>query len=48
MFTEGYSFPHPVLGNEDDISGEFNVVFDVTRSENRKIVFENISVEVMN
>jgi hypothetical protein len=48
MFAEGYSFPHPVLGNEDDISGEFNISLEVTRSENRKIVFENITVEVTN
>lgn len=48
MFTEGYSFPHPVLGNEDDISGEFNISFDINRNENRKIVFENISVEIIN
>jgi hypothetical protein len=48
MFTEGYSFPHPVLGNEDDISGEFNLNLDVLRSESRKIVFENISFDITN
>jgi len=48
MFTEGYSFPHPVLGNEDDISGEFNVAFEVVRNQDRKIAFENIIVEVTN
>lgn len=48
MFTEGYSFPHPVLGNDDDILGEFNVSFDVFRGEERKILFENISVEITN
>lgn len=48
MFTEGYSFPHPVLGNEDDISGEFNISLEVNRNENRKIVFENITVDISN
>jgi hypothetical protein len=48
MFTEGYSFPHPVLGNEDDVSGEFNISLEVFRSEDRKIVFENITVEITN
>jgi hypothetical protein len=48
MFTEGYSFPHPVLGNEDDISGEFNISLSVSRSESRKIVFENILVDITN
>lgn len=48
MFTEGYSFPHPVLGNEDDITGEFNISFDVNRNKNKKISFENILVEITN
>ena len=48
MFTEGYSFPHPVLGNEDDISGEFNISFEVSRSESKKIVFSNGAVDISN
>mgnify|MGYP001194186654 CR=1 FL=1 len=48
MFTEGYSFPHPVLGNEDDISGEFNISLEVNRGDNRKIIFENIVVDITN
>jgi hypothetical protein len=48
MFTEGYSFPHPVLGNEDDITGEFNIVLEINRSENRKLVFENFSAGITN
>jgi hypothetical protein len=48
MFTEGYSFPHPVLGNDDDIKGEFNISFDLNRNDNKKIVFENIAVEITN
>jgi hypothetical protein len=48
MFTEGYSFPHPVLGNADDMSGEFNISFDVVRNENRMILFENINIQMTN
>lgn len=48
MFTEGYSFPHPVLGNEDDITGEFNVSMEISRTENKNIVFENISLSITN
>lgn len=48
MFTEGYSFPHPVLGNEDDITGELNISLEVNRNQNRKIVFENITIDITN
>ncbi len=48
MFTEGYSFPHPVLGNEDDMSGEFNVSFHVVRTDDRRIQFSDVSVEITN
>lgn len=48
MFTEGYSFPHPVLGNADDIQGELNISLDVQRRADRKIVFENATVEITN
>ena len=48
MFTEGYSFPHPVLGNEDDIEGEFNVEARVFRSTDRKIVIERKQLEMTN
>ena len=48
MFTEGYSFPHPVLGNEDDISGELNVSFEINRTNERKIIINNINVNITN
>ena len=48
MFTEGYSFPHPVLGNEDDMTGEFNISVEVGRGDNRKIIFENITINLTN
>lgn len=48
MFAEGYSFPHPVLGNDDDISGEFNISLNVARNDSKKIVFENVTVTVTN
>jgi len=48
MFAEGYSFPHPVLGNDDDISGEFNVSMEISRTDGKKIVFENILTNITN
>lgn len=48
MFTEGYSFPHPVLGNADDIDGEFHFTMEISRTDNRKIVFENFSPSITN
>ena len=48
MFREGYSFPHPVLGNEDDISGELNIQMDISRNDQRKIVIENIILNITN
>ena len=48
MFTEGYSFPHPVLGNDDDISGEFNISLEIARSEARTIVFDKIAIQATN
>lgn len=48
MFTEGYSFPHPVLGNEDDVIGEFNVTLEIIRSEDKKVKFENFSTTIAN
>lgn len=48
MFTEGYSFPHPVLGNAGDVDGEFNVTMGISRTDDRKIVFENFSPGITN
>lgn len=48
MFNEGYSFPHPVLGNDDDLSGEFDMTLEIKRTEERKIVFDNINVSITN
>lgn len=49
MFTEGYSYPHPVLGVEDDIAGEFNVTLQITRNSlQRKLVFCNIATNIIN
>lgn len=48
MFTEGYSFPHPVLGNAGDVDGEFNVTMEIGRTDDRKIVFENFSSGITN
>jgi len=48
MFTEGYSFPHPVLGNADDIAGEFNFTMEFSRTDDRKLVFDNFSVGITN
>lgn len=48
MFAEGYSFPHPVLGNEDDVTGEFNISLEVTRTDDRKIIFENFTSGITN
>lgn len=48
MFGESYSFPHPVLGNDDDIEGEFNVSMALTRTGNRTILFDEINVDLKN
>jgi hypothetical protein len=48
MFTEGYSFPHPVLGNSGDVDGEFNVTMEINRTDDRKIVFENFTSDITN
>jgi hypothetical protein len=48
MFTEGYSFPHPVLGNSDDISGEFNFSLEIKRTEEKKIFIGNFSPVITN
>ncbi len=48
MFSEGYSFPHPVLGNARDINGEFNIEMEISRTNDRKILFKNITVGITN
>jgi len=49
MFSEGFSFPHPVLGLDDDIKGEFNCNIDVERNaEDRAIRFYNIRYSITN
>lgn len=49
MFTEGYSYPHPVLGVEDDIAGEFNVTLQIARNSlQRKLKFHNITTNITN
>lgn len=49
MFTDSYSFPHPVLGISDDISGEFNAAIEVERNAKiRAIKFFNIKYNITN
>jgi hypothetical protein len=49
MFSEGFSFPHPVLGLEDDISGEFNCTIEIDRlSKERLIRFYNLQYAISN
>lgn len=48
MFIEGYSFPHPVLGNDDDLSGEFNFFCSLKRTDDRKIRFDNFNINITN
>ena len=49
MFTEDFSFPHPVLGLDDDIDGEFNCEMEVERNDSeKKIRFHNIKYEITN
>lgn len=44
-----FSFPHPVLGSNDDVAGEFNVELSIIRdSENREIVFKFERLELTN
>ena len=47
MSYQGVSFPHPVLGNSDDVNGRFRLKLDLNK-ENDKIVFSNISYEIEN
>lgn len=48
MFTEAYSFPHPVLGNDDDLTGAFEINIDVKRRKDRKIILENVEFTITN
>lgn len=48
MFTEGFSFPHPVLGLDDDISGSFSTTIQLKRTKSRMIVFHDIQHEISN
>jgi hypothetical protein len=48
MHTAGYSFPHPVLGNADDVQGSLKVKMRVDRNESRMIEFSNIQIENTN
>ncbi|PAU94566.1 hypothetical protein CK503_07165 [Aliifodinibius salipaludis] len=44
-----FSFPHPVLGSNDDIEGKFNVNLSITREpETREIVFKFVKLDVNN
>lgn len=49
MFSEGFSFPHPVLGISDDVHGSFSFKIDLERNNsNRTLGFKNASIEVNN
>jgi hypothetical protein len=49
MFTEAYSFPHPVLGVGDDMVGEFNADIQVERkSEARTLQFRITKTQIDN
>ncbi len=49
MFSGGFSFPHPVLGLGDDISGAFNCSMDIERDANQRAIrFHNIKFEITN
>ena len=49
MFTEGFSFPHPVLGLDDDMQGIFNYSLEIKRNANdRRIKFYNLKYEITN
>ncbi|MDZ7694749.1 MAG: hypothetical protein U5K69_27130 [Balneolaceae bacterium] len=44
-----FSFPHPVLGSNDDIEGEFNVNLSITREpKTREIIFEFEKLQITN
>lgn len=48
MISERFSFPHPVLGNADDISGEIQVGIKINRDYERSISFEIINFKINN
>lgn len=49
MFSDSYSFPHPVLGVADDIEGEFNFSVCIERrGEERVVYFKSKKLEIKN
>lgn len=49
MFTDNFSFPHPVLGLGNDIEGDFNCTLKLSRNESdRTLRFHSINYELTN
>lgn len=49
MFTDNYSFPHPVLGLGNDIEGDFNCSIKLSRNDtHRTLKFHSVNYEISN